>query len=120
MIIEVITRNTETGEKRTVKTITNNGVLEHYLSMEKGVLEHGTNKLMKMKDVFTLAGYAALYLHHYKEPPSKSSTGITDTDTRRRIDEMRTTKEHAQYTLSIAAYLQVFYAGSTQVALRVK
>ncbi len=120
MTIEIITRNPDTGLKRTVKTITDNRVVEHYLANEKGMLEHGTGKQLKRKDVYTLAGLAAIYLHNYREPTAKGRTGITDTNKQHYIEEMRTTKTHAQGALGLASYMLLLFQGSTQVAVRVK
>lgn len=120
MVIEIRTRNMETGQRRVVSIIQNNRVVERYLAGEKGLLERGDGKQMKIRDVYAMAGYASIYLHTYKEPRATSKRGITDTRIEQQIGEMRTTKIDAQNCIVIATQMLSLVQQNLQVGLKIR
>jgi hypothetical protein len=120
MIVEIWTKNVETGKKWLVSTIKHNRVVEGYLASEKGLLERGDGKQMRTRDVYAMAGFASIYLHTYKEPQATSKRGITDTRIEQQIDEMRTTKIHAQSCIVIASQMLPLVQQNLQVGLKVR
>lgn len=103
-----------------LQEVKNNCFIETYLSSEKGVLEAGTSKTLKLNDVYAVAGRASIYLHTYKEPKETSSTGIRDNQTTGQIYKMRDVKLQAKGCLHIVNVMLKYMNPNQQLVLKVK
>ena len=120
MVIQIWIKEIHSGKKLLIQEVLNNYFVEAYLSSEKGVLEAGTSKTLKINDVYSIAGYASIYLFNYKEPEAKSSTGITSSITTQKIDKMREMKLQAKNCLMFANTMLKYINPNRQVAIKVK
>jgi hypothetical protein len=102
MTIQIYLTNTETKKKRLWGTIKNNTILEAYLNFKYGQLEHGVNKSLKIKDIYTMAGFAIIYLMNNKEPKLDRSQKVVNNQTLLEINKVREMRNYASICLKIS------------------
>lgn len=119
MTINIFLINTTTKKKRTWGTIKNNPIFELFLNFRYGQIEAETTKTLRVKDIYTMAGFASIYLMNYKEPKIDRSKNIVDNQTLLDIERMKMTKTYAAACLNISFNIISNITPNEKVSLKI-